>query len=220
MKKQQKIIELRTAAKRNVAELETKIAFARSEAAGKRANLMRERAAELEGLDAGSTERYDMLAKYRAKLAGVNEQIAATIAQLKFEIQQAKSECEKQCAAVEDDHEPEKEQPQDNDQPTVWLNGEQWTAAVVARRILNKLPKLNYPKESIYIELSPSHFGGCGLSFRYINTIDKLRGVTSCDLLAKDEPEEQAAKVDLWLKDVEVQMARAQGIMREEAGNE
>lgn len=114
----------------------------------------------------------------------------------------------------------EPDEPQDNDQPTVWLNGEQWTAAVVARRILNKLPKLNYTKESIYIELSPSHFGGCGLSFRYINTIDKLSGVTSCELLAKDEPKEQAAKVDLWFKDVEVQMAMAQEIMREEGGNE
>lgn len=114
----------------------------------------------------------------------------------------------------------EPEEPQDNDQPTQWLNGEQWNCAVVARRILNKLPKLNHPKESFYIELSPSYFGGCGLSFRYINTIDKASGVTSCELLAKDTPEEQAAKVDLWLKDVEVQMAKAQEIMREEADNE
>lgn len=112
------------------------------------------------------------------------------------------------------------DEPQDREQPTQWLNGEQWSCAVVAQRILRKLPKLNYPKESIYIELSPSYFGGCGLSFRYINTIDKTRGVTSCELLAKDEPEEQAQKIDLWLKDVEVQMARAEEIMREEADNE
>lgn len=221
MKKQQKIIELRTAAKLKVAELETKIAFARSEAAGKRATLMWERAAKLDGLDAGSTDRFDVLATYRAKLAVVNEQLEATVAQLKFEIQQAKSECEKQCAAAEDDDdpEPEKEQPQNNDQPTVWLDGEQWSCAVVARRILNKLPKLNYTKESFYIELSPSYFGGCGLDLRYVNTIgDGV--VTRCELLAKDEPEVQAAKVDLWLKKVEVQMAKAHEIMREEADNE
>ena len=114
----------------------------------------------------------------------------------------------------------EPEEPQDNDQPTQWLNGEQWSCAVVARRILNKLPKLNHPKESFYIELSPSYFGGCGLSFRYINTIDKASGVTSCELLAKDKPEEQAQKVDLWLKEVNVEMAKAQEIMREEAENE
>lgn len=114
----------------------------------------------------------------------------------------------------------EPDEPQDNDQPTQWLNGEQWTAAVVARRILKKLPKLNSPKESIYIEISPSYFGGCGLSFRYINTIDKASGVTSCELLSRQETEEQAKKIDIWLKEVEVQMAKAQEIMREEAGNE
>ena len=114
----------------------------------------------------------------------------------------------------------EPDEPQESDKPAQWLNGEQWTAAVVARRILNKLPKLNYPKESIYIELSPSHFGGCGLSLRYINTIDKIRGVTSCELLAKDTQDDQAKKVDLWLKDVEVQMERAKEIVREEADNE
>lgn len=114
----------------------------------------------------------------------------------------------------------EPDEPQDGNQPTQWLNGEQWSCAVVARRILNKLPKLNSPKESFYIEISPSYFGGCGLSFRYINTIDKARGLTSCELYAKDEPEEQASKVDLWLKEVEVQMAKAQEIIREEADNE
>lgn len=114
----------------------------------------------------------------------------------------------------------EPDEPQDCDQPTQWINGEQWSCAVVARRILNKLPKLNSPKESFYIEISPSYFGGCGLSFRYINTIDKASGVTSCELLAKDEPDEQAKKVDIWLKDVEVQMARAEEIMRKEGGDE
>lgn len=114
----------------------------------------------------------------------------------------------------------EPDEPQDGDQPTQWLNGEQWSCAVVARRILNKLPKLNSPKESFYIEISPSYFGGCGLSFRYINTIDKARGLTSCELLSRQEPEEQEQKIYLWLKEIEVQMAKAQEIMREEADNE
>lgn len=114
----------------------------------------------------------------------------------------------------------EPDEPQDNDKPTQWLNGEQWSCAVVARRTLNKLPKLNSPKESFYIEISPSYFGGCGLTFRYINTIDKAGGVTGCELLSRQEPEEQAQKIDLWLKEVEVQMAKAQEIMREEADNE
>ena len=96
MKKEQKIIELRRSAKLKVAELQTKIAFARCEAAEKRSGVMRERANELEGLEAGSTERYDVLAKYRAELADVEWTLADDVAQLKSEIQQVKSECEKQ----------------------------------------------------------------------------------------------------------------------------
>lgn len=139
MKKQQKIIELRTAAKLKVAEIETKIAFAHSEAAKKRAKLMGDRAAALEGLEASSTNRYDVLAKYRAKLADVNEQLTATVAQLKFEIQQTKSGCEQLCAAAEDDPKPEKEQQQ---QETVYCDGSEHSARIVARRLINKMPHI------------------------------------------------------------------------------
>lgn len=137
MKKEQKIIELRTAAKIKVAELRTKIAFAHSEAAGERARLMTERAGLLDGLKADSTERFDVLAKYRAKLARSNERMAATVAQLKYEIQLTKSECEKLCAAAEEDPEPAKEQPR---QETVYCDGSEHTARIVARRLINKMP--------------------------------------------------------------------------------
>ena len=149
------------------------------------------------------------IAAEKAKRAKAEEDYYANVHHLQKEAQEMREAVYK-----------EPDEPQDGDQPTQWLNGEQWTCAVVARRILNKLPKLNYPKESFYIEISPSYFGGCGLSFRYINTIDKSSGVTSCELLPRQEPEEQAQKVELWLKEVEVQMAKAQEIMREEAENE
>lgn len=151
MKKQQKIIELRRAAKLKVAKIKTKIAFARSEAAGKRARLMWERAAELEGLEAGSTERFDVLAKYRAKLADVEEKLAVTEAQLKAEIQQVKAECEKKCAAADDDPEPETDTEKDSDvtvkgfqpqQETVYCDGSEHTARIAARRLINKLPHI------------------------------------------------------------------------------
>ena len=141
MKKQQKIIELRTAVKRKVAELETEIAFTRSEAAKKRASLMWERATELKGLEAFSIERYDVLAKYRAKLAGVNEQLAAKVARLKYEIQQAKSGCEQLCAAAEDDDDPEPEKEQQQ-QETVYCDGSEHSARIVARRLINKMPHI------------------------------------------------------------------------------
>ena len=161
------------------------------------------------------------------KLSRISNVLTVAIAEHKAKKAAAEAEyyenvhkLQKEAQAMREAVSNEPDEPQDNEQPTVWLDGEQWSCAVVARRILNKLPKLNHPKESFYIELSPSYFGGCGLSLRYINTIDKIGGVTSCELLGKDEPKVQAAKVDLWLKEVEGQMARAKEIMREEADNE
>lgn len=150
MKKEQKIIELRRAAKLKAAEIETKIAFARSEAASKRARIMWDRTAELDGLEAASTERFDVLAKFRAKLAGVTEQLEATVAQHKFEIQQVKNECEQQCAAAEDDPEDKPEEEIDNDvtvkgfqpQETVYCDGSEHSARIVARRLINKMPNI------------------------------------------------------------------------------
>lgn len=138
MKKQQKIIELRTAAKRKVAELETKIAFARSEAAGKRASLMKLRADELKETET-ETERFNSIAYYRALFADIQAGLTATVANLKADIQQTKAECEQQCAAAEDDPEPEKGQTQ---QETVYCDGSEHSARIVARRIINKIPHI------------------------------------------------------------------------------
>jgi hypothetical protein len=139
MKKEQKIIELRRAAKLKVAELETKIAIARSDAADFRARIMWERAAMLDGLKAESTERFNVLALYRAKLADVNKQYESTVAKHKAEIMKIKSECERECAAAEDDPEPENEQPQ---QETVYVDGSEHSARIVARRLINKMPHI------------------------------------------------------------------------------
>lgn len=165
--------------------------------------------------------------KKSEKIAEINNRLQIAIASEKTKLAEAEVEYRKRVTSLmaqaqikREEATDDPEEQQDCDQPTQWLNGEQWTCAVVARRILNKLPKLTHPKESFYIEISPSYFGGCGLSFRYINTIDNASGVTSCELLPRQEPEEQAQKVELWLKEVDVQMAKAQEIMREEADNE
>lgn len=143
MKKEQKIIELRRAAKLKVSELKTEIAVARSEAAEKRANLMIDRMNDLDGLGVSSTERFDVLAKYRAKLAVVDARLAYTVAQHKSEIQKIKAECEQQCAAAEDDPEPDKEQSQLNpQQETVYCDGSEHSARIVARRLINKMPHI------------------------------------------------------------------------------
>lgn len=165
--------------------------------------------------------------KKSEKIAEINNRLQIAIASEKTKLAEAEMEYRKTVTSLlakaqikrkEATDDPEEQQ--DNDQPAVWLNGSQWSCAVVARRILNKLPRLNSPKESFYIELTPSYYGGCGLSLRYINIIDKASGVTSCELLAKETAEEQSMKVDLWLKEVEAHMAKAQEIMRKEADNE
>ena len=164
------------------------------------------------------------------KLSKINNELTVAIAEEKARKAAAEADyyarvrdLQKGAQDMRESVQNEPEEPQDNDQPTQWLNGEQWSCAVVARRILNKLPKLNYPRESFYIEIMPSFSGGCMLSFRYINTINKNCGVRSCELCSEDKPEEQAAKVDLWLKKVDVEMAEAREIMekeRKEADNE
>ena len=63
------------------------------------------------------------------------------MAQLKYEIQQTKSECEKKCATAEDDPEPDNEQPQPQ-QETVYCDGSENTARIVARRLINKMPRV------------------------------------------------------------------------------
>jgi hypothetical protein len=146
MKKQQKIIELRTAAKIKVAEIKTKIAFARSDEAAERAGLMWRRAEALEGLEAESTERYDVLDLYRAKIADVNKKYESTVAKHKAEIMKIKSECERECAAADDDPEPETETENDvtvkgfQPQETVYCDGSEHAARIVARRMINKMP--------------------------------------------------------------------------------
>lgn len=167
----------------------------------------------------------------KEKIAEINAKLIADIAALKAQKEQTIADysanaaalyrhaCEAKYAVTDDPEDP----PKDDGQPAQWLNGEQWSCAVVARRILNKLPKLGSPKESFYVEISPSYLGGCGLMFRYINTVVKDSGVISCDLTSREEPEEQAAKVDLWLKEVEVEMRKAKAVMddeRKEAVNE
>lgn len=137
MKKQQKIIELRTAAKLKIAEIQTKIAFARSNVAKKRASLMKLRADELKDTKT-EKERFDAIAYYSALFSDIQAGLAATVANLKADIQQVKAECEKQCAAAKDDPEPEKEQPQQ----TVYCDGSEHSARIVARRMINKMPHI------------------------------------------------------------------------------
>lgn len=151
MKKQQKIIELRTAAKLKVSELETKIAFANADVAEIRAGLMRLRSDALKNAET-ETERFNVIANYRAILADTQAKHSAKVALLKYEIQQTKAECEQECAAAEEDPEPEPETDTEKDsdvtvkgfqpQQTVYCDGSEHSARIVARRLINKMPHI------------------------------------------------------------------------------
>ena len=140
MKKEQKIIELRRAAKLKVAELETEIAIALSETAEKKAHLLMLRAESLENTDE-ETERYNVIANYRALLADEHAKYAKKVAQLKALILQAKTHCERRCAASEDDPKTMMKLPQQ----TVYVDGSEHSARIVARRMINKMPHI--PKD-------------------------------------------------------------------------
>lgn len=93
----------------------------------------------------------------------------------------------------------EPDEPQDNDQPTQWLNGEQWTAAVVARRILNKLPNIPY---NCSIDLSLNHYteDGISLQIKAYNPQGKDKCFEEVWICGYNEPEKQAADISDWLE--------------------
>lgn len=96
----------------------------------------------------------------------------------------------------------EPEEPQDGDQPTVWLNGEQWTAAVVARRILKKLPSIPY---NCSIDISFLHYteNGINLQLKAYNPNRKGNCFESLWMYEHDEPEKQAADISDWMERVD-----------------
>lgn len=96
----------------------------------------------------------------------------------------------------------EPDEPQDNDQPTVWLNGEQWSCAVVARRILNKLPKIPY---NCSIDIALNHYAedGISLQLKAYNPHCKEKCFEEVWLCKGDEPEKQAADISDWLERAE-----------------
>ena len=96
----------------------------------------------------------------------------------------------------------EPDEPQENDQPTQWLNGEQWTAAVVARRILNKLPNIPY---NCSVDIALNHYAEDGISLQIKSYTPhcKEKCFEEVWLCKGDEPEKQAADISDWLERAE-----------------
>ena len=93
----------------------------------------------------------------------------------------------------------EPDDPQENDQPTQWLNGEKWTAAVVARRILNKLPDIPY---NCSVDIALNHYAedGITLQLKAYNPHRNEKCFEEVWLCKDDEHEKQAADISDWLE--------------------
>lgn len=91
------------------------------------------------------------------------------------------------------------EEMQDCDQPTQWLNGEQWSCAVVARRILRKLPNIPY---NCSVDIALNHYAedGISLQLKAYNPHRKEKCFEEVWLCKNDEPEKQAADISDWLE--------------------
>ena len=216
MKKSEKETEIRAAAKIKCMELKTRMAYESADLAHQRAEIMKDRAAELLG-ETDEKRRHDIFAHYRVMLATLADCERAMIAQMKLEQQEIYKSCKEMCAAATDD--PETEQPaplRSIPANTVWVNGEQWQCVAVARRILNKLPKLNYPQESFVIEMTKSYDDTACIEFKYINIIYKEGGIATCELNSRMTEEVQNESVNCWLKEVDVMMKKAKEIKEEE----
>lgn len=93
----------------------------------------------------------------------------------------------------------EPDEPQYDVCPAQWLNGEQWTAAVVARRILNKLPNIPY---NCSVDIALNHYAEDGISIQLkaYNPHCKEKCFEEVWLCKDDEPEKQAADISDWLE--------------------
>lgn len=143
------------------------------------------------------------------KIARINNELTVAIAEEKAK--RAKSEADyyanmrdlrRSAQEMMESVQNEPDEQQDNNQPTQWLNGEQWTAAVVSRRILNKLPKIPY-NCAVSVDICHYNMNDVSLSIKAYNPAAKYRKFVELYLASHMEIEEQAANTDKWLKDAE-----------------
>lgn len=130
MKKEEKIIKIRTAAKVELARINAKYAKAEADAARRKSEDLTERVGCCEN------ERFNVIERYKAHSAAIKADRLKDIAKL-YE------NTEKSCEEATDDPEPEQEQKPETEQPkTVYCDGSEHSARIVARRLINKMPHI------------------------------------------------------------------------------
>lgn len=158
MKKEEKIIKIRTAAKIKLENLKAEMMAAKSEAAQRHADIMEGKLYKCDN------ERFNEIERFKAEKMAVEADFYHKKAALYAETETACQE------AVDDDDpkpEPEKEEPR-----TVYCDGSEHSTRIVARRLINKLPHI--PKGGA-ITVMISHGDG-SLSGEYWLTVTTNNG--------------------------------------------
>lgn len=187
MTRDEKIIEIRTSAKVKLEDLKAKMKTAIARAAQTHADILAGRT------DKCDNERFNEIERFKAEKLAIEACFSQERAALYAETETA-------CKEATDD--PEEEKPQQVQKPTLWLDGSQHTAAIVARRILSKLPAI--PKGGC-IDISLEHYAdsGIGLQLKAYNPNREGNKFEEVWLRENNEPEKQADDVSNWLERAE-----------------
>lgn len=161
MKKEEKIIKIRTAAKVVLARINAKYAQEEADAAMRKSDDLTERVGCCEN------ERFNVIEKYKAIFAAIKADRLKDVAKL-YE------NTEKLCDEATDDPEPEQEPKPETEQPqqTVYCDGSEHSTRIVARRLINKIPHI---PEGGAINVMISH-GDESLSGKYWLTVTTNNG--------------------------------------------
>lgn len=136
-------------------------------------------------------------AKLTADITAVKAQKEQTIADYYAKVAELqRAACEAKNAAKDD--EPQEEQ----EQPVVWTDGHQHTAAIVARRILRKLPPIPY---NCSIDISVNHYTKdmISLQVKGYNPNREGNAFTEVWLSGAESVEQQEEAVSGWIKETE-----------------
>lgn len=131
MKKEEKIIKIRTAAKVELAKINAKYAKEEADAARRESEELTERVGCCEN------ERFNVIKRYKALSAAIKADRLKDIAKL---YENTEKLCEE---STDDDQKPEQEPKHETEQPqTVYCDGSEHSARIVARRLINKMPHI------------------------------------------------------------------------------
>ena len=204
MKKEKKIIKIRTAAKVKLENLKAEIMTAKSEAAQRHADIMA-------GMtDKCDNERFNEIERFKAEKMAIEADFYQKKAALYAETETACQE-----AVDDDDPEPEQEPKPETEQPqTVYCDGSEHSARIVARRLINKIPHI---PEGGAITVMISHGDG-SLSGEYWLTVTTNNGGgwpgNLCTVLFDESNHEQDIETSF------INTVRASFDARKEGGDE